>query len=215
MTAWHLLIALAGAGLAGTALAQYKVVGPDGRITYTDRPPINEPGKVTALTRAGTAASAPAGGDGSLPFELRQVVSRYPVTLYTGANCAPCDTGRQMLQQRGVPYVERRIVTDEDTSALERLSGGRTIPSLTVGAQPLRGYNATDWANYLDVAGYPARVPPAARLAAAASHPAGGARGGRPRCRSGHGRCGSTATAIAPVGDTPAPAPGTGTTIRF
>lgn len=213
MTAWHLLIALAGAGLAGSAMAQYKVVGPDGRITYTDRPPVNEPGKVTPLARgSAAAASAPAGGDGALPFELRQVASRYPVTLYTGASCVPCDTGRQMLQQRGVPYAERRIVTDEDASALERLSGGRTIPTLTVGAQPLRGYNAGDWANYLDVAGYPResrlprnwQPPPATPLVAreaAASAPA-------------------PATAAAPPAPpsqtpAPAPAPATGNTIRF
>lgn len=153
----HLLIALAGVGLAGLALAQYKVVGPDGRITYTDRPPVNEPGKVTPLGRPAPAASGPAatGGDASLPFELRQTATRYPVTLYTGAGCAPCDSGRQMLQQRGIPYAERRIVSEEDGAALERLAGGRTIPSLTVGGQALRGYNATDWANYLDAAGYP------------------------------------------------------------
>lgn len=212
MTAWHLWIALAGAGLAASALAQYKVVGPDGRITYTDRPPVNEPGKVTAMPRGSAPASGPAGADGALPFELRQLVNRYPVTLYTGANCAPCNTGRQLLQQRGVPYVERLIASEEDLGALERLSGGRTIPSLTVGAQPLRGYNATDWANYLDVAGYPreSRLPrgwqpqPATPLvaresAAPASAPA------------------TAAAAPPPPAATPAPAPapGTGTTIRF
>ncbi|MFT3821718.1 MAG: glutaredoxin family protein [Rubrivivax sp.] len=156
MATRHLLIALAGAGLAASALAQYKVVGPDGRVTYTDRPPVTEPGKVTTLGRNGAAAaSAPAAGDGSLPFALRQVAARYPVTLYAGANCAPCDSARLMLQQRGVPYAERRVGSEEDGAALERLSGGRTIPALTVGAQALRGYNAADWASTLDAAGYP------------------------------------------------------------
>ncbi len=157
MATRHLLIALAGIGLAATAAAQYKVVGPDGRVTYTDRPPVTEPGKVTSLGHNGAAASAPAatGGDSSLPFALRQVAARYPVTLYSGANCVPCDNARQMLQQRGVPYAERRVSTQEDGVALERLSGGRTIPALTVGGQALRGYNAADWTSTLDAAGYP------------------------------------------------------------
>jgi glutaredoxin len=140
------------------------------------------------------------------------VANRYPVTLYTGANCAPCTTGRQMLQQRGVPFVERTIATEEDLAALDRLSGGRTIPALTVGAQPLRGYNATDWANYLDVAGYPreSRLPrgwqpqPATPLVAresAAPAPAPATAAAAP-----------PPPAAAPA---PPPAPGTGTTIRF
>ncbi|MCA0243266.1 MAG: glutaredoxin family protein [Proteobacteria bacterium] len=156
------LIVLAGVGIAGAAAAQYKVVGPDGRITYTDRPPVATPGQVSSLGRGGAPASAPAasaaaagGGDASLPFALRQVAARYPVTLYAGANCVPCDNARLMLQQRGVPYSERRVTSEEDGAALERLSGGRTIPALTVGSQALRGFNAGDWASTLDAAGYP------------------------------------------------------------
>ena len=142
-----LLIACAVASLAGPALAQYKIVAPDGSVTYTDRPPVSESAKVTALGRRGAAASGP---------DLRQVASRFPVTLYAGANCIPCDSGRRLLQQRGVPYAERLVVSLEDSAALDRLTGGRTIPSLTIGAQQLRGFNPTDWTTYLDAAGYPA-----------------------------------------------------------
>lgn len=156
---------LMGAGLLATvcsvAWAQYKVVAPDGSVTYTDRPPVSDTtAKVSPLRRSAAAAaasaSAPAAVDTSLPFDLRQVASRYPVTLYTGADCKTCDTARQWLRQRGVPYAERSIVANADTQALERLTGGRVIPSLSVGAQALRGYNEGDWASYIDAAGYPA-----------------------------------------------------------
>lgn len=177
-----LLWAVAATGAVGTALAQYKVIAPDGRVTYTDRPPVTENGKVTHLGRPGGGSSAPAGApaEGRLPFELRQAVARYPVVLYAGASCAPCDAARRLLQGRGIPYGERQIVTDEDTAALERLSGGRTIPSLGVGAQVLRGFNPTDWASYLDLAGYPREsrlprgwqpAPPAPLVARAAAVP--------------------------------------------
>ncbi|HEY9238447.1 MAG TPA: DUF4124 domain-containing protein, partial [Burkholderiaceae bacterium] len=48
---WVPLVAL----LAGTpAHAQYKVVGPDGKVTYTDRPPTASGGRVTSIGARGT-----------------------------------------------------------------------------------------------------------------------------------------------------------------
>ncbi len=135
------------------AWAQYKVVAPDGSVTYTDRPPVAANLRVTPMGR--NAAPPAAGLEAGLPLELRQAASRYPVTLYTTADCPPCDSGRRLLQQRGIPYSERSVANDDDGQALERLVGGRTVPSMTVGAQPLRGFNDVDWAGYLDAAGYP------------------------------------------------------------
>ncbi len=142
-------LVLAAAPLA--AQAQYKVVGPDGSVTYTDRPPAGA--KVTAISAR--AGATPLSSDIDLPFDLRQVAGRYPVTLYTAPECPPCDSGRQLLQQRGIPYAERSVTTDDDAAALERAVGGRTLPSLSIGSQGLRGFGATDWAAYLDAAGYP------------------------------------------------------------
>ncbi|HLL10273.1 MAG TPA: glutaredoxin family protein [Rubrivivax sp.] len=138
----------------GAAWAQYKVIRPDGSVTYTDRPPIDATNvRITPLGRGAQTPAAAA--EPGLPIELRQVAQRYPVTLYASADCVPCDNGRKLLQQRGVPFSERRIASNEDALALERLAGGRTVPSLTIGAQQLRGYSEADWAAYLDAAGYP------------------------------------------------------------
>ena len=134
------------------ARALYKVVQADGSVTYTDRPPATTTARITMMGRAG---AAPAQVDLSFPVDLRQAVQRYPVVLYTSAECTPCDNGRRLLVQRGVPYTERRIVSEDDAQALERLSGGRSVPSLSIGAQPLRGLSETDWTAYLDAAGYP------------------------------------------------------------
>jgi glutaredoxin len=152
-----LLLALAAVTVL-PALAQYKVVRPDGSVTYTDRPPVDANARVTALSRSAAqqaALQAAAGGDVSLPLELRQPVSRYPVVLYTTVDCPPCDSGRKLLQQRGIPYTEKRVATEEDALALERAVGGRTVPALNVGPQPLRGYSENDWTAFLDAAGYP------------------------------------------------------------
>jgi len=139
----------------GAAQAQYKVVAPDGSVTYTDRPPATANARVTPIGRNAIAAAAAANPELALPTELRTAVQRHPVTLYTGEPCEPCDAARRLLQQRGVPFTERRVGTDEDGAALERLVGARSVPSLMVGNQPLRGFNDADWTSYLDAAGYP------------------------------------------------------------
>jgi|APTNR8051073442_1049403.scaffolds.fasta_scaffold22339_3 glutaredoxin len=139
---------------AGQAMALYKVVGPDGRITYTDRPPAQATGAVSQVGRTAVADPATV-ATAALPTELRAVMARYPVVLYTGNQCPACDQARQWLQQRGVPYSERRASSEDDAQALERLVGARTIPSLTIGTQSLRGFSSNDWAAYVDAAGYP------------------------------------------------------------
>ncbi len=143
--------------MALPVVAQFKVVDPDGRVTYTDRPPSASAGaKISPIRRDGSiAASISAGPELSLPLELRAVVGRFPVTLYAAADCAPCDNARRLLRARGVPFVERQVTEEVDTEALERLSSGRTVPTLTVGGQILRGYAETDWQSTLDLAGYP------------------------------------------------------------
>lgn len=146
-----LLLGLVGlAGLAATtpAWALYKVVGPDGKVTYTDRPPADKPAQ--ALRTNGSVSST-----ASLPFELRQVATKYPVTLYTGKDCSPCDQGRQSLRQRGIPFTEKSVETAADAQAFQRLENTSQLPVLRVGAQQVKGYSDTEWQSYLDAAGYP------------------------------------------------------------
>lgn len=156
-SAWVVLAALSLGGLiSGQVEAQgvYRVVGADGRVTYSDQPPTNsaEPTPVGSAT-AGSAASANA----TLPLALRQVVGRYPVTLYTGKNCSPCDNGRNLLTGRGVPFSEKTISTVEDVEAFKRLSGDQTLPLLGIGSQRLKGFSDSEWTKYLDAAGYPSK----------------------------------------------------------
>lgn len=137
---------------ATVSQAQYKVIGADGKVTYTDREPSATEGKVIPLGNRTVAQAA----EPELPFEVRQPASKYPVTLFvTTTACDPCTSGRQFLKQRGIPFNERLVVTPEDSEALERLSGAREAPTLTIGSQTLRGYSAEVWASYLDAAGYP------------------------------------------------------------
>ena len=133
----------------------YRSVGADGKISFSDKPPDSAAhGKVPA-SNAGSSATPPTATSASLPFELRQVTGKYPVTLYTAPDCAPCSSGRKLLTGRGIPFAERSVSSAEDISALQRLSGASTLPFLTIGGQHLKGFSESEWGQYLDAAGYP------------------------------------------------------------
>lgn len=147
-----LLMALACA--SAQAQGVYRIVGPDGKVTFSDRPPTEA---AAQPPRSVTQTTPGAGGSGSaaLPYELRQVAGRFPVTLYTGDDCAPCNSARALLNARGIPFTERTVSTNEDLTALQRLSGGTSLPFGTIGGQQLSGFSDSEWTQYLDAAGYP------------------------------------------------------------
>ncbi|MHA7600479.1 glutaredoxin family protein [Alicycliphilus sp. T452] len=187
--------------LAAQAQQVYRIVGPDGRVTFSDRPPAAS--AETAPVGAGPHGSG--GGSDALPYQLRQIAARFPVTLYTGSDCAPCDSARNLLVNRGVPFTERTVGSNEDIDALRRLSGESSLPFGTIGGQQLKGFSDSEWSQYLDAAGYPrqSQLPAGYRRPAATPLVAVQARPAAPAAEN----------APAPAARTPAPAkPATGRT---
>ncbi len=128
----------------------YRIVGPDGKVTFSDRPPAD-----AAAQPARTTGLGPTAPNAALPLELRQPATRFPVTLYTGSDCTPCTSARNLLIARGIPFTERTVSTNEDIDALQRLSGSTNLPFGTIGSQQLAGFSDSEWTQYLDAAGYP------------------------------------------------------------
>jgi glutaredoxin len=151
----RMLLVCAGVGLACTALqAQnvYRSVDANGRVIFSDMPPLTTATKIAPVINEVAENSA---NDASFPLELRQVVGKFPVTLYTSSNCAPCDGGRRFLSIRGVPFSEKTVNTAQDAQALKSLSGSTSLPFLTIGGQHVEGYSSSNWTQYLNAAGYP------------------------------------------------------------
>lgn len=148
---WAACAALVAATLAAPpALALYKVIAPDGKVTYTDRLPDTANGKVTPLNAAGaTEAKA------TLPPELQKAIALYPVTLYVTSDCTPCDNARAWLRQRGIPHAEKIVQSGADADTLQHLTGTRDVPTMRIGVQAVPGFAPDAWAGYLDAAGYP------------------------------------------------------------
>jgi glutaredoxin len=154
LTSWAVCALLGSAALlAGPAQAQtvYRLVGPDGKVTFSDKPPAAS-GKASTI---GASGKTQGNGGATLPFELRQVANKYPVTLYTASNCAPCASGRALLNARGIPFTEKTVNSPDDSQALQRISGDSSLPFLTIGGQQIKGYSDSEWTQFLDAAGYP------------------------------------------------------------
>lgn len=149
-------VALLLGGTAAAALAQYKIVGPDGKVTYTDKPPTAQDIRLPSGNGSGNDAGA--NGNPGVPYATRQAMAKYPVTLYASKNCSPCDQARQALRQRGVPFNEYSVSSNADISALQSRFGEATLPVISVGGQSLKGYSPGDLSGYLDAAGYPAQA---------------------------------------------------------
>lgn len=162
---------------AGLAQAQYKWVAPDGTVTYGDKPPIAE----VQASRVGGMPGGSGSGNANLPYALRTVADKYPVTLYTTSDCGPCDQARAHLGKRGVPFTEKSVKTPADIQAMNKLGlSDGNLPVMLVGRQKQVGFEAGSFDGLLDSAGYPKtsmlpanyRPAEASRLAEASSEPA-------------------------------------------
>lgn len=141
----------------------YKWVGPDGKVTYSDRPPADYQKNLEKKALPEIMTGVP------LPPDLAAAVSQNPVTLYTADNCNPCNEGRNLLKTNGIPFTEKTVKTNEDINKLRQVSGDSQVPFIAIGSGKLFGLDVEAWKNALTSAGYPAtnklpkeyRYPPA------------------------------------------------------
>ena len=120
----------------------YRWVDSNGRTGFSDTPPAGK-----ARAKSPTAASAP--GDG-LPFATKRA----------SEDCTDdCKRARDLLSGRGVPFTEKVVQKQAEFDELKELVGDAFVPSIKVGNQRSRGFEATSYHNLLDLAGYPKTAP--------------------------------------------------------
>jgi glutaredoxin len=138
-----------------SAEVTYRWVAGSGETIYSDQPP--PPGTNFEKIEGGSIQ----GNNQELPYAIRLVAEKYPVTLYTTANCKEvCVTARNLLNGRGVPFSEKMITTAEEFAEIAKQMGNeRFVPALKVGSQNFPGFEAGAWNNLLDLAGYPKTAP--------------------------------------------------------
>ncbi|MEX1167600.1 MAG: DUF4124 domain-containing protein, partial [Hydrogenophaga sp.] len=92
-----MLVAI-GSSMVVQAQTVYRIVGPDGKVSFSDQPPASAKGATAPAAASNTAGNGAAAG--RLPFELAKVARQFPVVLYTSKDCAPCNSGRNLLVNR-------------------------------------------------------------------------------------------------------------------
>jgi glutaredoxin len=153
-----LAIALASA----SACAQtYRWVDPaTGKTIISDSPP-----PATAKKVVKKEAELAVGAES---YAIRRATENFPVLLYTSPDCTTlCKQARDLLNSRGVPFQEKMVQKQEEADELKALIGDTVVPTLKVGKQSTRGFQADTYNNLLDLAGYPTKAPPG-------SQPSGG-----------------------------------------
>lgn len=151
---------LAAMFLASVAQAQttYRWVDPaSGRVVISDMPPPVGVKQVVKQDEKSASDEANGNKQSPLSYAAKQAAEKFPVTLYTAANCVEgCRQARELLNGRGVPFTEKMMQHPEEIAELTKQLGGEaTVPSLSVGKQYLKGFEASTWQNLLDLAGYP------------------------------------------------------------
>ncbi|MDB5910284.1 MAG: hypothetical protein JWP34_4398 [Massilia sp.] len=157
-----LLLCAAGAG-AQTQI--YKWTDAKGVVHYSDQPPPAKDGK------AETKSFGSGSGGVDLPYALAEAVRSNPVVLYTTSNCNPCDEGRALLKERGIPFAEKTVKSNDDQEKLKEAGGDGQLPLLVVGSIKRVGFEAFAWNEALTNAAYPRQkqLPASYQYPAAAS----------------------------------------------
>jgi glutaredoxin len=159
-----LRLVILSAALLTTSLAvaqnTYRWVDKDtGQTIFSDQPPPPGAKHVVTIT-AGERID-----EQQLPYATRQAAEKFPVTLYTTATCVDeCKQARDMLNRRGIPFLEKMLKSNEESAELSKILGSEAaVPSLIVGQQTFKGLDSGAWSNLLDLAGYPKSAPYGAR----------------------------------------------------
>lgn len=129
----------------------YRWVDAAGKVHYTDKPPPKE-AKDIEKKRVRTAADAI-----PMPYALQQAAKTFPVTVYNADCGAPCDQANALLEKRGIPHTARNARAPEVQADLKKVTGSQDVdvPVLQVGRNVVKGWEAGQWNNALDAAGYP------------------------------------------------------------
>jgi glutaredoxin len=133
---------------AGAGAQMFKWTDAKGVVHFSDQPP-------PPNSKVETKSFGGGGDQAALPYALAAAARNSPVTLYTSADCSACDQGRALLQQRGIPFAEKTVTSNDDQQKLSEAGSPGQLPLLLVGGNKRIGFEAGAWNETLSNAAYP------------------------------------------------------------
>lgn len=134
---------------AGAGAQMFKWTDAKGVVHFSDQPPAGKDSKVELKSYASGVNRV------ELPYSLAEAARTNPVTLYTTADCEACDQGRAMLRQRGIPFAEKTVNSNDDQQKLKDAGSAGQLPLLLVGSNQRIGFESGGWNQALTEAAYP------------------------------------------------------------
>ena len=136
----------------------YKVVGADGKITYTDQPPADR--KSTTALRFADAPSTPL-PESVLKYqaalqksmqgrlaEAKKIDAIGSVTLFSATWCGYCTQAKAYMQAKSIGYREVDIDTPDGGRAYFEAGGQRGVPLLLADGKRISGFSGGAYDNF-------------------------------------------------------------------
>ena len=125
------------------AATMYKWVDKNGNVSYQDRPPPSDAGRVEERSLSNGPTTSADGA--TLPA----------VVLYSVRKCQSCDLARDYLRKRKVAFSEKNVESDVKLQAeLKQKAGSLSVPTIMIGDKVMRGYLESLLEDELTHAGY-------------------------------------------------------------
>jgi glutaredoxin len=137
----------------------YKVVGPDGKITYTDRPPEDGKSKISTM-EIQSAPSTPL-PDAVLKYQAelqksmqnrlaaaKEMGSIGTPVLFSAAWCGYCTKAKAYLSAKKINYREVDIDTEDGAKSYFEAGGKTGIPLLVAGAKRQQGFSDASYDSF-------------------------------------------------------------------
>ena len=119
----------AGGAMAGV----YRVVGPDGKVTYTDAPPAGH---------NSVELNVPRHVPGQAPVRPAQKGLQREFVVYGTTTCPYCKGLRADLDRRGISYRFIDVDRNAEGRAKMKAMGADGVPFTTAGGKTYSGYSA-------------------------------------------------------------------------
>ncbi len=141
-----LLLCAIAVTTSSVAQSLYKSIGPDGKVVYSDHPPVGARIEKTMQFTNLPSTSLPASAS-SYAEQLRRTQAS-PVTaasagvvLYSAKWCGYCKQAKAYLASKNIAYQDFDIDTREGMTAYVQAGGGKSIPLLVASGQHVQGFS--------------------------------------------------------------------------
>ena len=140
---WQLYLLYVALSLVpfGLQAGIYKWVDEDGRVQFSDRPPVEVEAETVRLREINTYEEVSIEDGKDMGSNQPQVGKAKKVVMYSAPWCGVCKRARQFFKARGIPFremdVERSIMARRE---LERMNA-RGVPVILVGGKRMNGFS--------------------------------------------------------------------------